>query len=490
MYINMLDYIGTICNKQKCISELKLRVKELKNLSDNKIGFKINESHHHNYRYFTDCYKEVTEGSPEKVWMWVNSGFKDSNSCIVYFQFRITNGKCSGAMVGTEDEIVKYQSTSDKKDYRLIPLGVDIDDNLTQESSSDFEEINDKLTDIKDRVKEVKKLVGIPTDTEEEKTIKVDIQKDNEVEVKNSTDTSASEIDSTEKVKKQSVSVKKVTDNKDIESCTKVDSNTKRTSIDCEKTSAFYQELFNKLLIQTGWELTNTNLRYYIDVIITRLNYFLSKGVDCSEYITFNKDKSIALMNSGLLDKFGKNILFISKMHNVNEISFTNLFVVQSKSMLINYNFDKSSMNCDLHRVRFYNNDASELVFTGDIEDFDLENWDRLSHCISERKDRFPDEFKNSSDEVLCSDLIKAIELGVKLSKFDASYIKPIYNKKSDSIHFIIPYHVGNNFQKKPELGIVIANFDNIFWQVMTILSYEDCCSDIHIITPYSNESF
>lgn len=450
MYINMLDYIGTIFNKEKCISELKSRVKELRNLSDSKVGFKINENHKHDPRYFTDCYKEVTEDSSSKLWMWVDSGYTDKSGCSVYFQFRYSLQGYTGALVGTAEEIIKTQSEKDEQDYILRPLGVSEEEIQIEQSYI-----------VKDEEEEEKKIVKEESEEKVEEKEPIRVQQEKKV-------------------------AKKVTKIDSKQSSTTV----KRTSIDVEKTSAFYQELYDKLLIQTGWELTTSNLRYYIDVIITRLNSFLARGIDCSEYVIFNEDKSVALINSGLLDKFGKNILFISNMYSEKEISFTNLAVVQSKSMLIQYKFDKTAMNNDLQRVKFYNEDASELVFTGDIEDFDLENWDRLTHCISDRKDRFPDEFKNASDEVLCSDLIKAVELGVQLSKYDTSYIKPIYNKKYDSIHFIIPYHVGNNFQKKPELGIVIANYDNIFWNIMTILSYDDCYRDIKIITPYETESF
>ena len=168
---------------------------------------------------------------------------------------------------------------------------------------------------------------------------------------------------------------------------------------------------------------------------------------------------------------------------------FTGSQIMDGRQMLLKLGFEKDSiLGINIERVRFYNESNSEFVFHGDIEEFDFDSWDRLVHCIDDRRERFPDEYKDMPSEVLCSDMVKAIELGVTLSKYDSGYIKPIYNRKFDRIHFVVPFHLGNNFRKKPELGIVIANFDNTFWQVMTILEYNNCQADTRVLNLYSDE--
>lgn len=262
-----------------------------------------------------------------------------------------------------------------------------------------------------------------------------------------------------------------------------------RVNASQQKTAEFYQKLYDRLLIQTNWEMEE--LRSYINVLLSRLNSLIKKGIDCSEYLVYSIDKKSALVNTGLLDKFGKRILIVVDMYTKSELSYTGLHIMDSKSILYKNGFSKEDLKKNILRVRFYNKDVSELIFDGELDDFDLENWDRLTHCIKERRTRFPEELSSSSDEVLCSDMLRALELGINLSKYDSNYIKPIYNKKNDSISFVVPYHIGNNFQKKPELGIVVSKFsEESFWQVMTILDYSDVVFDVRTISLYEEQSF
>ena len=263
------------------------------------------------------------------------------------------------------------------------------------------------------------------------------------------------------------------------------------SSLDCESTAQFYTDLFNRLLIQTGWELSNNNLRNYIDLLISRLNKMISDSKDVSRYLIWNRGSKKVLVNSALLDKFGKIIMFVSDVHKSgNTLSFTRLQLVDSKKMLLDNDFEKSVLSEEIECVPFYDKSVSELVFDASVEDFDLENWDRLSHCIIDRRSRFPEPWCNSSTEQLCQDVLNAIELGVRLSRYDSNYIKPFYSRKRDKIQFIIPYHVGNNFQEKPQLGIVVDKTEYGLWQVMTILDYNMSCMNIKALSLYSDNSF
>lgn len=257
-----------------------------------------------------------------------------------------------------------------------------------------------------------------------------------------------------------------------------------------EKPDNFYGALYSKLLVSNDWSAEKLNS--YIVSCIVRLNHLLKQNKDYSRYIVFNTDKQFGLINSGLLDTYGKYILLKVKLFETDgvlQISSNDIRFVNGKVVLIEEGFSKENLNKNIERVSFVENDTTELVFRGEIEDFDLGNWFRLNHCINERRTRFPDEFVNYSDEAIYTDITKAIRIGLELNKFDHTYIKPTYNRKNDTINFIIPYHVGNNFQKKPELGIVVA-YMNGFWQLMTILSSDDVEKDIMLFSMYGSASF
>lgn len=261
-------------------------------------------------------------------------------------------------------------------------------------------------------------------------------------------------------------------------------------------TQRFYSDLYNRLLIQKGWDLNTNALRMYIEILITRINHCLCKGGDCSKFLTYNKDKTAVIFNSALLDKFGKTITIVNTLREVKngkkkKLSLLQLKIVDSKSMLLELGFSKDSINTSIERVPFHNKNISELVFNASIEDFDLEDWSRLSHCILDRRERFPEEYANDSTEALCADMLRSIELGIKLSKYDSNYVKPIYSPRRDSIHFVMPYHVGNNFTESPQLGIVVSRGSSSdLWKVMTIIDYEMATQDTRVLSLYSDNSF
>lgn len=416
MYINLLDVVGIVSNKEICLRVLRDRCRKLRNVNERKIAYKVNENYdEEKNRYFSEDYSiEYPKDEARVRHLWVDSGFFDKNGDTLFLQFGKSSLGWQGCFVGTTEEIKKNGRGS-------------------------VEGINNVETEIKNDIVE---------------------SVSNEIAI---------------------------TD----ELCYNME---EKPKVFPEKVFQFYTSLYNRLLIQTGWELTKPVLRTYIETLISRINNKLMKKEDCSDFLIYNKDKTQVIYNSALLDKFGKSILIINTLHkaesNNYELSYTKQFVVESKSMLINQGFSKSDITGHLERVPFYNVDVSELIFTADIDDFDLENWDRLNHCICERRDRFPEKCDTWSDEAICSDLVKAIELGVKLSKYDSSYVKPIYNRRYDKVHFIIPYHVGNNFTDKVDLGIVVAmNYENDLWQVMTILDKDRAHNDIKALSIYSDNS-
>ena len=278
-------------------------------------------------------------------------------------------------------------------------------------------------------------------------------------------------------------------DERDTE--TSVIENMQKSSETQSKTEAFAMALHEKLLIPNSW--TVEYLENYIYLLVSRLNNMLSKGISVEPYVSYNSDSSLALINSGLLDSFGKYIMLLLKAHrrenNVPvEFKHNEISIAGGKASLVGCGFSKEVLNSIPERVSFYS-DASELLFKGSIDDFDLDNSERLTHCILDRRDRFPEEYQGLTEESVYSDMVRAIELAIELNKYDRNYIKPIYGVKRDMIQFVIPYHIRCNFQKKPELGLLVSYIDG-FWQVMTVLDYDNVLKDVKLFTMYENESF
>lgn len=250
----------------------------------------------------------------------------------------------------------------------------------------------------------------------------------------------------------------------------------------------FLKILYERLLIQSSWSLSS--LDSYVYACITRINNMMSKDKDTKKFLVFNNDNTLALFNSGLLDKFGKYISILAKVDSQGMLSGSGLKSGCSKVNLHQLGFSKVDLALELDRVTFVEDSLSELVFPNvSLEDFDLENRYRLEHCINERKARFPESYENASSDVIYADIIKNIELALLLNKCDHSYIKPFYCLKRDEIEFIIPYHAGSNFSEKPELGIVV-HYHEGYWQIMTVLDYDSVMVNIRLFEIYRSASF
>lgn len=248
-----------------------------------------------------------------------------------------------------------------------------------------------------------------------------------------------------------------------------------------------FEDLLENLLFKEKW--TVRNMKFYVNNLLQRLNYFVQNKIDISEYVSYSMDKEFVLFNTGLLDKFGNTVNIISRVLHRGDFSYTDLKLVKCKTTLLNHNFSRETINKELNPVRFWDENPSELIFDANIDDFDLSGWDRLEHCIEERKDRYPIEMQGLSSDVLCRDLVNAIEIGIKLSKYDTNYVLPTYNMNYNSLHFIIPYHLNNDFSKKPELGIVVTKTET-FWQILTILDRQQCEDSVFFLSLYTDTCF
>lgn len=436
MSIKLLRNLGTIKNPNPCLSVIKSKVnKRYAESTQKMIAVDLERYCEKNLYiiYFNDEYSIREETSFDLKYKWVYTGLKDENDLPLFLQFILISDSWQGAMVGTAGEILQAQTDRDGIFY-MGELNI----------------INEHINSMNLQDMEMQPLgVTLEKELEEKSIVQEEPEKDY-VEYMRS-----------------------------------------KSSLDCDLTASFYVELYDRLLINTGWELETNSLRCYIDGIITKVNHLLRKGKTSDGYIfiRFNDSKTTALLNSGLLDKFGKSIFFTSTIMKDGTISFVDISLVGSMMNLVKSGFPSDSTK-ELERVRFYKNSKTELIFSAKESNIDLDSWARLSHCISGRILRYPEEFREKPLETLYQDLLLAVKYGVKLSRYDISYVKPFYNRKEDCINFIIPYHVGNNFQKEAELGIVMSNNNEYgVWQIMTILDRKTWKENVKLLNPYERES-
>lgn len=245
----------------------------------------------------------------------------------------------------------------------------------------------------------------------------------------------------------------------------------------------FEEVLYSRLFLKEGWN-TDGSLQNYMYALTQRLMHLYNDKQDISDYVILNEGQNQAIINSGLLDKFGNDIHVFYSFNKETGV-FQNPEIVVNKNLMVKYEFTVKELKRNIEVVPFYNN-VSEIIFNADFDDFDFSNMERINHCIIERKDRLPEKYHDTPDDIMCQKLINSVQTAIRLSKRDITYVRPMYNIGRNKIQFLIPFCLENTVQSKPDLLIITDKDEYGFWNVMTVLNIEDAYYNAKLFSKYT----
>ena len=238
--------------------------------------------------------------------------------------------------------------------------------------------------------------------------------------------------------------------------------------------------IYDKLLNKENWKRGGVNrIEYYLNHLISKVVMDQSQS-NVNGYI-MNKNETMCCINTGLMDQFHNDIFIIDLDINNKNIDSKKLEVFNSKIQLLELGFEKDKIVQMPKPVKFYK-DKSELIFDGTIDEFDLDNNNKLNHIIVERISRFPKEYKDYSMDVLCGLIRNSIIQAIKMSERDYKYFVPMYNFASDSIQFLVPVFLDKSMGSKPEIAAVIGYYKG-YWCVNTIIQIEKAYDNARLIS-------
>ena len=241
------------------------------------------------------------------------------------------------------------------------------------------------------------------------------------------------------------------------------------------------EEIYGKLLIKEDWADNNfARLCFYIKSIVLYIEECKRRNRNI-DGIVYSSNGSKALININLIDEYGNFIYIIdhsAKEYDLYKKVFT---VMQSKTSLLDEGFELKSVKALPEALKFVES-PSELVFCGNMDDFDLEDEEHLNHIINERRYRFPEKYKNTPCKNICDMVRTSIEQAIKISKIDYRYIVPMYNTKMLEVEFLIPLHLDTHYGQTQELAIIVTNKRGL-WKIFTILPTADACEHARLIS-------
>ena len=243
-------------------------------------------------------------------------------------------------------------------------------------------------------------------------------------------------------------------------------------------TLSISSSIHDSLLIH-NWNSVK-GLDRYIKLIGCRLVDLVEQKKE--EYYILN-EKQDAIINSGLFDKFGNDIKILYTFNHSTGLYDADA-LIQSKISYIQNGFTKEQASVKITPIRMYDKDD---VFDAEYQDFDV-NYESFEHIIEERRDRFPQVLKETGASIIADKIDKSLKIAIEMNKRDDSYIKPYYTANRQKVSWAIPLHIETEIGEKPELVLICRQTNEYFYEIKTILPYDESVQDKMLATRlYSN---
>lgn len=196
-------------------------------------------------------------------------------------------------------------------------------------------------------------------------------------------------------------------------------------------------------------------------------------------------DLKYLIFNSGLLDRFFHEIYIIVHLATEDgEVSYMNPYIMSSLTDLTKIGFTCNGRRIvkqdDLPEPALFFTNINEVVFHPDVE-IDR-NYDKFTHIIEERRDRFPKEEQDRDTTELARKLDNSINYAIAIAKRNYKLVVPMYRPKDDKIQLLMPIYLNGSFTQKPDFALVLDLEDGLYTPE-TILPLDAAYQNARLIT-------
>lgn len=192
-------------------------------------------------------------------------------------------------------------------------------------------------------------------------------------------------------------------------------------------------------------------LKSYVENIFERLLHERAAGAD--NKILLSKDCKRILFDSNLLDKFSHEILITADVIEDldGETLYMNPTLVRNRRGLIQMGFSK---NASPEPPQFFKK-VEEVIFQPEWTiDQDFE---KFEHIVNERRERFPEDMRHESPEVLARKLDEGINFAVAIARRNYKFIVPMYRPQTNNIQLLMPIYLKGTYNSKPDFALILT---------------------------------
>jgi hypothetical protein len=104
---------------------------------------------------------------------------------------------------------------------------------------------------------------------------------------------------------------------------------------------------------------------------------------------------------------------------------------------------------------------VNEVVFQADIT-IDR-NYEKFTHIIEERRERFPKEYQNKDTTHLARLLDNSINYAISVAERNYKLIVPQYRPQDNKLQLLMPIYLNGTYTKTPDFALVLNLEDNLY---------------------------
>lgn len=196
-------------------------------------------------------------------------------------------------------------------------------------------------------------------------------------------------------------------------------------------------------------------------------------------------DKKYAIFNTGLLDRFFHEIfIIIHVLEEGGEVFYRNAYILNSLTDLTRIGFTVDGKRIVkqeyLPEPAIFFTNINEVIFQPDIE-IDR-NYDKFTHIIEERRERFPKEDQERDTTELARKLDNSIDDAIAIAKRNYKLVIPMYRPQEAKIQLLMPIYLSGSFTSSPDFALVLDLEEGIYTPE-TILPLDAAYQNARLIT-------
>lgn len=218
-------------------------------------------------------------------------------------------------------------------------------------------------------------------------------------------------------------------------------------------------------------------LKSYIENTLEVLKKEAERGA--KNKLVYSESGKHMVFNTNLLDKYFHEILIVVEVRKQKDSSslWINPRRVRKELELRKLGFARDvrpEQPCFFEKVE-------EVIYqpTWTID----KDFDKFTHIIEERRQRFPIEMQSASSDELGRKLDDAITFAVAIAQRNYKFIVPMYRPQTGKIQLLMPIYLKGTYSSKPDFALILTpDKENEYYTPETILPLDAVYQNARLI--------